>query len=154
MIRPKDVIGRYKNSFRRMVRPKDLIGRYEKSVRRMMSGRDEDVVLKIVRRSVRRILIGRDEDVILKIVRRSIRRILIERDEATCPYDNVSDLSSCQTDLIERERKLVLSSGTLLIGQSDGLVLLKRFLLADPIDLLSASCFGFFVARFQTAIHN
>ena len=47
--------------------------------------------------------------------------------EATCPYDDASDLSSCQTDLIGREGKLVFSSGTLLIGRSDGLVLLKRF---------------------------
>ena len=47
--------------------------------------------------------------------------------EETGPYDDASDLSSCQTDLIGRERKLVLSSGTLLIGRSDGLVLLKRF---------------------------
>ena len=99
----------------RKVHPRDVIGR------------DEDVVLKIVRRSVRRILIGRDEDVVLKIVRRSVRRILIGRDEATCPYDDASDLSSCQTDMIGQERKLVLSSGTLLIGRSDGLVLLKRF---------------------------
>ena len=47
-------------------------------------------------------------------------------EEESGPYDDASDLSSCQTDLIEQERKLVLSSGTLLVGRSDGLVLLKR----------------------------
>ena len=39
--------------------------------------------------------------------------------EATFPYDDASDSSSCRTDMIGRERKLVLSSGTLLIGRSD-----------------------------------
>ena len=96
-------------------------------LRRILIGRDEDVVLEIVRRMLRRILIGRDEDVVLEIVRRSVRRLLIGRDEATCPYDDASDLSSCKTDLIGREGKLVFSFGTRLIGLSDGLVLLERF---------------------------
>ena len=156
MVRPKDVIGRYEKSVQRMIRPKDVIGRYEKSVRRMV--RPKDVIgwyEKSVQRMVRpKDVIGRDEDVpyeecpkvrlkhydwtrrrcLLKIVRRSVRRILIGR-----------------------KRQLVLSSGTLLIGWSDGIVLLKRFWLADPIDLLSASSFDFFVllvAQFHTAIRD
>ena len=136
-VRPKD--GPYegcdwpiRKSFRRIVRPKDVIDRYKspserRSVRRILIGQDEDVFMKIVRRSVRRILIERDKDVVLEIVQSSVRRILIGRDEATCPYDDASDLSSCQTDLIRREGILVLSFGTLMIGRSDGFVLMKRF---------------------------
>ena len=100
-------------------------------LRRLLIGREEDVVLEIVRRMLRRmlrrLLIGRDEDVVLEIFRWMLRRILIGRDEANCPYDDASDLSFCQTDLIGREGKLVFSSGTRPIGLSDGLVLLERF---------------------------
>ena len=92
-------------------------------LRRLFIGRDEDVVLEIVRR----ILIGRDEDVVLEIFRRMLRRILIGRDKATCRYDDASDLSSGQTNLIGQEGNLVFSSWTRLIGLSDGLVLLERF---------------------------
>ena len=99
----------------------------QRMLQRILIGRDEDVVLEIVRRMLRRILIGRDEDVVLEIVQRILRKILIGRDKATCPYDDASNLSSCQTDLIVREGKLVFSYWTRLIGLSDGLVLLERF---------------------------
>ena len=135
------------------------------------------VCLKIVKRSVRRILIGQDEDGPSEDRPKVRPKDMIGQDndgpsedrpkvcpkdyhwtkEATCPYDNASNLPSCQTDMIGRERKLVLSYGTLLIGCSDGLIFLKRFLLADLIDLLSASSFDFFVllvARFYTAIRD
>ena len=91
--------------------------------------RDEDVVLEIVRRMLRRNLIGQDKDVVLEIVRRMLRRLLIGRDKATCPYDDASDLSSFQTDLIGQEGNLVFSSWTRLIGMSDGLVLLRMLLI-------------------------
>ena len=153
------MIGRYEKSLRRMVRPKDGIGRYEdvflkicwRMLRRLLIGWDEDVFLEIVRRMLRRLLIGWDIDVVLEIVQRMLQRLLIDWDKATCPYDNASDLSSCQTDLIGREGNLVFSSWTRLIGLSDGLVLLRTLMIGRSADLLSASSLGFLVARFQTA---
>ena len=47
-----------RKSVRRMIRPKDVIGRYE------------DLVLEIVWRMLHRLLIGRDEYVVLEIVRK------------------------------------------------------------------------------------
>ena len=99
----------------------------------------------------RKDVIGRYEDLVLWFVRRMLRRLLIGWDEATCPYDEASDLSSFQTNLIGREGNLVFSSWTRLIGLSDGLVLLRTLMIGRSADLLSASSFGFFVAQFQTA---
>ena len=80
-----------------------------------------------------------------------LRRLFIGLDEATCPYDDASDLSSCQTDLIGREGNLVFYFWTRLIGLFNGLVLLRTLMIGRSADLLSASSLGFFVARFQTA---
>ena len=93
-----------------------MIGRYEKSVRRMIR-------LKGCDWPIWKCCLGDCP--------KDAPKVLIRRDEATCPYDDASDLSSCQNDLIGWEGKLVFSSGTRMIGLSDGLVLLERFWLAD-----------------------
>ena len=67
---------------------------------------------------------------------------LIGRDEATCPYDDASNLSSCQTDLIGREGNLVFSSWTRLIGPSDRLVLIRTLLIGRSVDQLFRVFFG------------
>ena len=122
-----------RKSVRKMIRPKDVIGRDE-SPSEGWSGRRMWLAYTKVRP--------------WRSSERMPQRLLIGWDEATCPYDNASDLLSCQTDLIGREGELVFSSGTLLIGRSDGLVLLERFLLADLIDLLSASSLFFLLRNF------
>ena len=79
-----------------------------------------------------------------------LRRLLIGWAEATCPYDEVSALSSCQTDLIGQEGDLVFSSWTRLISLSDGLILIRTLLIGRSADLLPASSLAFFATRCQT----
>ena len=74
---------------------------------------------------------------------------MIGRDEATCPYDDASNLSSCQTGLIGREGNLVFSYWTRLIGLSDALVLIRTLLIGRSADLLPATSLGFFATQCQ-----
>ena len=139
-VRPKDnpsegcdwLIRRF---VRRMIRPKGCDWSRWKSVRRIIRPKD---------------VIGQYEDLVLWFVRRMLWRLLIGWDEATCPYDEASDLSSCQTNLIGREGNLVFSSLARLIGLSDGLVLIRTLLSGQFADQLPASSLGFLVARIQT----
>ena len=93
---------------------------------------------------------GRYKDLVLWFVRRMLRRLLIGWSEATCPYDEASALSSCQTDLIGQDGNLVFSSWTRLIGLSNGLVLIRTLLIGRSADQLPASSLGFFATRCQT----
>ena len=92
-----------------------------------MIGRDEDCPSEDCPKVHPKDVIGQNEDGRSKDCPKVRLKDVIGRDEENCPYDDASDLSSCQTDLIGQERKLVISSGRLLIGWSDGLVFLKRF---------------------------
>ena len=108
-----------------------------------------------IRRSIQRMIrpkdvIGRYEDLILEIVQKDAPKAFDWLRRSNCPYDNVSALSSFQTDLIGREGNLVFSSWTRLIGLSNGLVLIRTLLIGRSADQLPASSLGFLATRCQT----
>ena len=136
-----------RKSVRRMIRPKDVIGWYKDSSKEWSVWRMWLIYTKI-----------RPKDdpsegcdwPRQKSVQRMLRSLLIGWAKATYPYDEASALLSCQTNLIWQEGNLIFSLWTRLIGPSDGLVLLRTLLIGLSADQLPVSSLGFLAAQFQT----
>ena len=93
-VRPKYVIGQDEDGpseDRPKVRPKDVIGR------------DKDGPSEDRSKVLPKDFIGRDEYGLSEDCPKVRLKDSDWTKEETCPYDDVSDLSSCQTDLIGRD---------------------------------------------------